>query len=185
MKTLETERLLLRGFEQTDLQDFYDYAKDPEVGPNAGWPAHQSIAQTQEILDRFIVGDNVWAITEKESGRVVGSLGLHKDEKRDNAKIRMIGYALGRAWWGRGYMTEAVGRVLKYLFEEEGVIMVTVYHYSFNLRSRSVIEKCGFKYEGTLRMGSTLYDGRVLDDACYSLTREEYFKGAGKREAKG
>lgn len=182
MKTLESQRLLLRGFELSDLKDVFDYAKDPEVGPNAGWPPHESIQHTRDILDRFILGDNVWALIEKASGRVVGSLGLHKDEKRDNAKIRMIGYALGRAWWGRGYMTEAVKRVLAHLFEEEGLMMVTVYHYSFNQRSRRVIEKCGFQCEGTLRMASTLYDGRVLDDVCYSLTREEYFGGAEQDE---
>ncbi len=177
MKRLITERLILRPFEEGDLADFHAYAKDPEVGPSAGWPPHETLTQTKEVLTRFMAGDTVWAIQEKATGCLMGSLGLHKDEKRDgHEKIRMIGYALGRAWWGRGYMTEAVTRVLKHLFEEEGMELVTVYHYDFNLRSRRVIEKCGFVYEGTLRRASTHYDGRMLDDRCYSMTREEYFR---------
>ncbi len=176
MKTLETERLILRPFEEKYLHDFHAYAKDPAVGPKAGWPPHETMAQTKEVLIRFMADDNEWAIQEKASRRVVGSLGLHRDERRDRSEtIRMIGYALGKDWWGRGYMTEAVRRVLKHLFEEKDLELVTVYHFSENLRSQRVIEKCGFRYEGTLRMASRLYDGTVLDDKCYSMTKEEYY----------
>ena len=175
MKRLTTERLILRLFEDKDLQDFNDYARDPAVGPNSGWPPHETVAQTKEVLIRFMAEDNVWAIEEKASRKVIGSVGLHRDERRDRSDtVRMIGYALGRPWWGRGYMTEAVQRVMKYLFEEMGLEMVTVYHFTDNLRSQRVIEKCDFRYEGTLRMASRLYDGRVLDDKCYSMTREEF-----------
>ncbi len=97
MKVLDTERLVLRPFEQEDLQDFHDYSKDPQVGPSAGWPPHETIAQTKEVLIRFMAEGSVWALEEKASRKVIGSLGLHKDERRDgNDAIRMIGYALGR-----------------------------------------------------------------------------------------
>ena len=71
-------------------------------------------------------------------------------------------------------MTEAVKAALKFGFEELGLKMITIYHFDYNRRSRRVIEKCGFKYEGTLRGGSKIYDGRVYDSFCYSMTREEY-----------
>jgi len=178
MKTLETEKLILRPFEEKDLQDFHAYSKNPEVGPNAGWPPHETMAQTKEVLIRFMAEDSVWAMEEKASGKVIGSVGLHRDERRDRSDaIRMIGYALGKSWWGKGYMTEAVRRVLKYLFEETRLELVTVYHFTKNQRSQRVIEKCGFRYEGTLRMASKLYDGQVLDDKCYSMTKEEYYEG--------
>ena len=181
MKNLETHRLWLRPFEDADLFDFHTYARDGEVGPSAGWPPHETLAQTREVLLRFITGDNVWAIVDKDSGKVIGSVGLHKDQKRDSSdKMRMIGYALGKAWWGRGYMTEAVERVLQYLFLEEGLELVSVCHYPENMRSKRVIEKCGFVYEGTLRKASLLYDGRLLDDVCYSITREEYLHRNGR-----
>ena len=178
MKVLETQRLTLRPFGESDLSDFFYYAKDPQVGPNAGWPPHETHAQTKEVILRFMAEDNVWALEEKASRRVIGSLGVHRDGRRDRSDaIRMIGYALGRDWWGKGYMTEAVRRVLKHLFEEKELEMVTVYHFACNRRSQRVIEKCGFHKEGVLRLASRLYDGRVLDDVCYSMTREEFAKG--------
>jgi putative acetyltransferase len=178
MKTLETERLILRPFEEKDLHDFHFYSKDPAVGPSAGWPPHETMAQTREVLLRFMSEDSVWAMEDKTSHKIIGSVGLHRDERRDRSEtIRMIGYALGKNWWGKGYMTEAVKRVIKHLFEEKGLDLITVYHFSQNLRSQRVIEKCGFRYEGTLRMASRLYDGQVLDDKCYSMTKEEYFSG--------
>ena len=71
-------------------------------------------------------------------------------------------------------MTEAVKRVLQYAFEDLELDLVSVFHYPSNRRSQRVIEKCGFKYEGTLRLSSTLFNGSVHDDVCYSITREEY-----------
>lgn len=87
----------------------------------------------------------------------------------------MIGYALSEAYWGKGYATEAVKKVIQYGFEELGLEIISVYHYPHNKRSQRVIEKCGFKYEGTLRKSSVLYDGSIYDDVCYSITKEEYY----------
>ena len=52
--------------------------------------------------------------------------------------------------------------------------VLSVIHYTFNTRSKRVIEKCGFKYEGTIRNAKELYDGRIVDEACYSILKEEY-----------
>lgn len=175
MKTLKTERLVLRDWRETDLEDFYEYAKNPNVGPNAGWRPHNDKAESLKILKEFIKNDDVWAVTEKPTGKAIGSLGLHKDGKRENDKARMIGYVLSEPYWGKGLMTEAVKRVLAYSFEELGLEIVTIFHFSFNQRSKRVIEKCGFNYEGTLRMAVRLFDGRVCDDVCYSITKDEYF----------
>ena len=87
----------------------------------------------------------------------------------------MLGYVLAEPYWGRGLMTEAVKGMIKYAFEELNIDLLSVYHYPHNERSKRVIEKCGFHYEGTLRRASTIYNGRVFDDVCYSLTKEEYY----------
>ena len=100
MKTLETERLILRGFEESDLDDLFEYAQSPDVGPNAGWPAHKTKEDSLNILKMFIEKDDVWAIVEKKSNKVIGSYGLHKDLKRDNEKSKMIGYVLSDKFWG-------------------------------------------------------------------------------------
>ncbi|MCQ2447144.1 MAG: GNAT family N-acetyltransferase, partial [Clostridia bacterium] len=75
---IETERLTLRPFRQSDLDDFFAYASVEGVGEAAGWPHHTSKEISQMVLDDFINEKNILAVVYKASGRVVGSLGLHK-----------------------------------------------------------------------------------------------------------
>lgn len=173
---METERLYIRRFVEKDLHDFYAYASDPMVGPSAGWKPHESLEESEEILNGFIKSADIFAMEHKKEGKIIGSLGLHEDRKRDFKGARMIGYAMGKDYWGQGLMTEAVNALLKYAFDQLNMDIISAYHYPFNLRSKRVLLKAGFSLEGTLRMASTLYDGQVVDDVCYALTREEFEK---------
>jgi [ribosomal protein S5]-alanine N-acetyltransferase len=176
MVTLETERLILRSWNLDDAEDFYEYAKNPDVGPNAGWKPHDSKEESMSILKNFIEKDEVWAIVCKENNKVIGSLGLHNDGKRDkDINAKMVGYVLSKDYWGKGLMTEAVKRVIQFAFEDVKVDLLSCYHFSFNVRSKRVILKCGFKYEGTLRLSYKLFDGTTYDDCCYSISHEDYF----------
>lgn len=180
MKVLETERMILRPWKTEDLDDFYEYARNPEIGPNAGWAPHKDKEESLKILQSFIKGDEVRAIVYKGNGKVIGSIGVHRDYKRqEDIKAKMIGYVLSQDYWRMGLMTEAVKEVIRYLFEEVKLDIISIYHYPFNIRSKRVIEKCGFKYEGTLRMASKIYNGNVYDDVCYSITKEDYFNKKG------
>ncbi len=176
MKTLETNRILLRPFKVTDLEDFYEYAKNSKVGPNAGWPPHASREDSRKILTSFIESDEVWAVVLKENKKVIGSVGIHKDQLRTATDVRMIGYVLSEDYWGRGIMTEAARAAIGYAFETTDITLLTVHHYIHNQRSRRVIEKLGFQYEGTLRHCSRIFDGSIHDLSCYSMTREEWEK---------
>ncbi|SFC42197.1 GNAT family N-acetyltransferase [Clostridium uliginosum] len=175
MKVLETERLILRPWTIDDLEDFYEYAKNPNIGPNAGWEPHSNKEDSKKILELFIEKDETWAIVYKENDKVIGSIGLHTDEKRNGINSNMLGYVLSEEYWGKGIMTEAVKCVIKYAFEEIKLDILSVCHYTFNNRSKRVIEKCGFKYEGTIRCAKKLYDTRIVDEVCYSILKEEYF----------
>lgn len=174
MKTLETNRLILRSFVEEDLDDLFEYAQSPNVGPNAGWPPHKTKEDSLKILKMFIEQDEVWAIVEKKSNKVIGSYGLHSDTKRNNDKSKMIGYVLSDKFWGNGYVPEATKRVLEYAFDELDLNIISVYHFPFNERSKRVIEKSGFKFEGVLRLASTLPNGEIVDHVCYSMTKEEF-----------
>lgn len=176
MRTIETKRLLLRPFIESDLEDFYYYAKNPNVGPNAGWKPHENIEETKNLLNEFMNGDEVLAIVWKEDMKVIGSLGLHNDRLRSADNVKMLGYVLSEEYWGRGITTEASKAILKYAFTELELSMVTVNHYTFNETSKRVIEKCGFIYEGTLRHCIKIYNGNTYDLACYSMTKEEWEK---------
>lgn len=181
METLETDRLILRPWRESDLEDLYEYAKDPEVGPNAGWKPHGNREETRKILHSFEKDGEVWAIALRETGKVIGSLGLHPDRLRHEGMGpgREAGYVLSHAYWGRGLMTEAVRRAVSFAFGGMDLEFLSVAHFPWNRRSKRVIEKCGFRYEKYLKQSYSDYAGTRQDEVCYLLTREEYF--AAKR----
>ena len=164
-KVIETERLILRAFRESDLADFYEYASVKGVGEMAGWKHHKSIGESAEILDMFINEDKTFAICLKESGKVIGSLGIEKyglEEKLtefDGYLGREIGFVLSRDYWGKGLMPEAVGAVMAYLFDELNFDFLLCGYYNFNAQSKRVQEKCGFvpyrKLAMDTRMGTT------------------------------
>ena len=157
-KIIETERLVLRPFKWDDLDDFFTYASVEGVGEMAGWPHHENKDKSKEILTRFIDEDKTFALCLKESGRVVGSLGVEfygaedKLTEFDGYKGREIGYVLARDQWGKGLMAEAVKAVINYLFDEKDLDFLTCGYYDFNNQSRRVQEKCGFKPYRKLNM---------------------------------
>jgi [ribosomal protein S5]-alanine N-acetyltransferase len=174
MKTLETERLILRGWQLDDLDDLYEYAKNPNVGTMAGWEPHSSKDISLNVLKSFIEQDNRWAIVLKENEKVIGSLRIHPDENRGKYYAKYLNYELSADYWDQGYMTEAVKRVIKYAFEEMNIDLLTVFHSPDNVRSKRVIEKCGFQYEVTIKNGHKKFDGQMLDSVCYSIIKSDY-----------
>jgi len=145
---IETDRLILRPWQQSDLHDLYEYASVPGVGENAGWNHHQSLEESQRILGFFINGKKTFALELKENSKVIGSLGLEpRDEDAGlSAELlgREIGYVLSKDYWGRGLMPEAVKAVIDYCFNVLDYDYLTCGHFDHNDRSRRVVEKCGF-----------------------------------------
>lgn len=86
----------------------------------------------------------------------------------------MIGYAIGQEYWGNGFTTEAARALLNFAFKELKLDLVSAYCYPYNERSKGVLKKCGFNYEGRLRLAEKRYDGEVLDNECYALLAEEF-----------
>lgn len=171
---LRTERLVLRTFDPNDAVDVYAYAHSDRVGPMAGWAPHKCLDDSRRVVEGFIAAGDVWAVVDKASGHVIGTVGLHKDPYRPLEGCRRLGYVLGETHWGKGYATEACRAALRYAFEELGCPVVSVAHYPINQRSRRVIKKLGFTCEGTLRRTTLLYDGTYADSIVYSLFKEEY-----------
>ena len=147
---IETPRLILRPWQESDLADFYEYAKVDGVGQMAGWLPHESIDVSRMILRSFINHKKTFALELKESGKVIGSLGL--EERDENVDVmpgtmgREIGYVLSKDYWGRGLMPEAVKAVIDYCFTQLDFDWLTCGHFLWNDQSRRVVEKCGFQY---------------------------------------
>lgn len=149
--TIETERLILRPWKQTDLDDFFEYASVDGVGEMAGWKHHENKEKSQSILDLFINDDRTFTIVLKDNNKVIGSLGV---EKYGMEKVlseffdyqgREIGFVLSKDYWGKGLMPEAVKAVIDYLFNVANLDFLTCGYYEFNNQSKKVQEKCGFK----------------------------------------
>lgn len=171
---LETERLVLRRWEKKDAVQLYEYARNPHVGLPAGWKPHDSVRESRMIIDRLFRTNVTWALVDRVTGRVIGSIGLEPDKFRTNIRSRELGYSLAEEYWGRGLMTEAARRVIRYSFEEMKLEALMIRTGSGNHRSQSVIGKCGFAFEGTLHRASRIFDGTVRDARVYSMLREEY-----------
>ena len=154
-KMIETQRLVLRPFGKTDLEDFYEYASVEGTGEMAGWHHHENREKSSQILDLFITEDKTFAVCLKESGKVIGSLGVEKygmEDKLtefDGYRGREIGYVLSKDYWGKGLMTEAGREVLRHAFEDLGMKRVWAGYYDGNLRSKRVQEKLGMIYHHT------------------------------------
>lgn len=169
---IETERLLLRPFRESDAEAFFKCCQNPNIGNNAGWKPHDSLEESQEILRSvFISQSGIWAIILKEDRRLIGSVGIIPDSKRENPQARMLGYWLDESHWGKGYMTEAVQSVLDYGFNTLQLSLITANCYPHNERSQQVLKRHGFIYEGTLHQAELTYDGHLYDHQCYYLTK--------------
>ena len=148
---IETPRLILREWNLSDLDDFYEYASVPEVGPMAGWPPHENKEKSLEILNRFITGKKTFALVYKENNKTIGSLGVEEyglEEKLSeffSYQGRAIGYVLSKDYWGRGLMPEALQAVINYLFNDLNLDFLLCGRFDFNLQSARVQEKCGFR----------------------------------------
>ena len=147
---IETDRLIIRAWQKTDLIDFYEYARVDGVGQRCGWLPHESIEEASRILDMFIAEKKTFALELKENGKVVGSVGLEVRETDlqldESFAGREIGYVLNKDYWGRGLMPEAVKAVINCCFRELGFDWLTCGHFVWNDQSRRVVEKCGFRY---------------------------------------
>ena len=147
---LKTERLLLRPWEISDAEELFKYAKDPAVGPIAGWQIHTSVQNSREVIEKYLSAPETYAIVLKETGLPVGSIGLMfagatvLTEKPDECEL---GYWIGVPYWGRGLVPEAVREVLRHAFDDLGVTKVWCGYYDGNLKSMRVQEKCGFTFE--------------------------------------
>ena len=145
----ETERLILRPWEDSDAQSLYEYARDPDIGLPAGWPPHQSVEESLNIIRTVFSCPENYAVCDKDSNRAIGAIALklngHTDmtERDDECEL---GYWLGKPCWGRGYIPEAAAELLRHAFEDLGMTAVWCGYYDGNEKSRRVQEKLGFVY---------------------------------------
>jgi ribosomal-protein-alanine N-acetyltransferase len=173
---LVTKRLVLRKITKKDVPDIFAYASDPEVTRYLRWGPHQSLMETENyvnvVLDQYHEGrDGPWAIEHQRQQKVLGHIHL-MDIEVQHRKAR-VGFVLSKSYWNRGIMTEALGKVLDYSFEELGLNRLEGLCASPNRAAIQVLGKVGMRVEGQLRE-YLFQKGSYLDFVICSLLRVEF-----------
>lgn len=152
LTTIRTQRLILRHWRATDAESLYKYAKDPDIGPIAGWQPHQSTEESLFIIQNVLNGSECYAICEKENDIAIGAIELRLNghtDMTDRDDECELGYWLGKPFWGRGYVPEAARAILGHAFTDLGMTTVWCGYYDGNSKSKRVQEKLGFVYHHT------------------------------------
>ncbi len=174
MTQLETSRLILRPWCDSDAQALYRWARDPEVGPSAGWAPHTSVENSREIIRTVLSEEGTFAVLLKGGdGGPIGSVGVFPTAIPVGKGEPEIGYWIAHPYWGQGLIPEAVEELLLWQFQEMGVQRVWCAHSPENEKSRRVQEKCGFRHVcDTPR--SPWPDGTERPGVCQAITRQEW-----------
>lgn len=175
---IETERLILRPWQEQDAEDLYTYASDPEVGPPAGWPPHTSVENSREIIKNVLSKPETYAVCLKD-GTPVGSIGLHLNGSTDMTERDdecELGYWIGKPYWGQELIPEASRALLRYAFEELDMRAVWCGYYDGNEKSRRVQTKLGFVYQHKTEGLEVSLMHEIRTGHCNLMTKERWQK---------
>lgn len=157
-----TERLILRPITEADAPDVFEWVSDPAANKFMPYPLYQNIDQVKEWIGQIKDEDNLFGFVLKDTEKVIGS-GSVKFKSEENAYE--LGYNLNRAFWNRGFATEASKAVIKWAYENMGAREFVARHANANLASGNVIRKCGFAFE---RYGQySKFDNSEIFEASY------------------
>ncbi|MGM9804914.1 MAG: GNAT family N-acetyltransferase [Candidatus Aphodosoma sp.] len=174
---IETERLILRPWQESEAGILYKYASDPDIGPIAGWPPHTSVENSLEIIRTVFSAPETYAVVLKETSEPVGCCGIMFANSLHSANMKEseaeIGYWIGKPYWGQELIPEAVKALLARCFNELKLDAVWCGYYEGNIKSKRVCKKTGFKYHHTDNdVISPLGDKRT--EHFYVMTKDDY-----------
>jgi [ribosomal protein S5]-alanine N-acetyltransferase len=173
---LETPRTILRKINVNDIQDIFVYCSDEEVSKHTTWDVHKKIEDTDGFVNFVIDRYNncqlsPWGIQDKITGKIIGTCDFVKWDI-DNCRAE-IGYALSRKYWGQGYMTECVKKLIEFGFKNMNLIRIEARCVLDNIGSSKVMERSGMKFEGILRK-HIFNKGKFQDVKIYSIIDEDF-----------
>ncbi|WEV58165.1 GNAT family N-acetyltransferase [Ligilactobacillus acidipiscis] len=157
---------------------FNNWASDARVTKYLSWSPHNSLATTEKGLlkrQNNYVHNNYydWGIVIKKSAELIGTITVVGQQPA--IKSMKIGYCIGYNWWGNNYATEALQKIIFYLFNTTNVNRIEATHDARNAASGKVMQKSGMSYEGTLRQAGKNNLG-LCDEKSYSILRKEYYQ---------
>ena len=190
--TLSTPRLILRPWRENDAEALYRFARDPLVGPAAGWPPHTGVENSREIIRGVLSARETYAMVLRydtadtvsgdiiPAGSPVGSIGIMFKGSGSYPSMTdseaEIGYWVGLPLWGRGLVPEAVRAIQARCFGVLGLYGLWCGYYEGNEKSRRVQEKCGFVPRCSMDIAPHPLNGATKEFFTY-LSREEWAAG--------
>ncbi|MCR5041773.1 MAG: GNAT family N-acetyltransferase [Clostridia bacterium] len=178
---LETQRLILRPWLESDAEECYIYASDPRVGPSAGWPAHTSADESRRIIKTVLSSPETYAVVLKETGLPIGSAGLHfHSDLAEGDDEAELGYWIGIPYWGRGFAPEASRELLRRAFEDLKLERVWCGYYDGNEKSRRVQQKLGFRHQWSSDVVPVPQLGVTRKGHVNLMTKEDWLRLNGK-----
>ncbi|NLC40129.1 MAG: GNAT family N-acetyltransferase [Clostridiaceae bacterium] len=177
--TLETDRLILRSWQETDAEALYKYASHPDLGPIAGWLPHTSPENSKEIIRDMLSAPLTFAVVLKESTLPIGSISLMTGDATDLTDLDNeceLGYWLGRPYWGQGLIPEAAKRLIRYGFDVLNMQKIWSAYYDGNEKSKRVQGKCGFSYHHTAENIVVPLMGEIRTGHVNCLSQDEWKK---------
>ncbi len=160
---METDRIILRPWRDSDAAALYKWASDPDVGPRAGWAPHKTLEESLDVI-RTVFKDatNTWAIELKKTGEAIGAMGYGpscdcKLPAREGEPL--AGYWVAKPYWNRGICTEALKLMIEHIRLTTDIKSLISGHFVDNPASGRVMEKCGFVPTGETVIDETQYQG--------------------------
>ena len=173
---LRTERLVLRPLRQEDADALHPMYSDAEANTYGSHPATRTVAESHERVAKALADTawRAWAITLKGDDTALGKvvIGTVASYEKRQGKVTEIGYILSRAYWGHGYVTEAVTALIDQLFAE-GQRRVFADTDPDNLASIAVLKRLGFRLEATLRAEWETHIG-IRDSLIWGMLEDEW-----------
>lgn len=160
---MQSNRILLRSWQESDAEALYKYASDPDIGERAGWSPHKSVEESLEVIRTVFNNPTTWAIILKETNEAIGAMGYMPDCPL-NLPARpgepLVGYWVGKPYWNKGICTEALQLLLDHIRKETTYASLICSHFVNNPASGRVMEKCGFVPTGDVAIDETLNSGK-------------------------
>lgn len=148
---LKTDNLCLRHWKESDAESLYCLARNPNIGPIAGWAPHESVEYSSYIIKTIFVREECYAITK--GNIVIGSIELLIHPNGNHwwgEGSAELGYWIGEEYQGKGYATEASRVLIKRAFDDLNIERIYASYKCENMASKRVLEKLGFRYYGEL-----------------------------------
>ena len=175
---IATDRLIIRTPDERNIHDIFVLMSDLEIAASTGFRPMSTLSEAEGKIRREMDGGRMFCVSEKnhpERNIGVFEITPHRTNTESGEKCNYeICYFLHKEARGKGYMTEVVERMKRYLFNERKADSLTIAVLPRNDASRRVALKSGFTYEGLDRKCGTNYLDEVVDLEYYTLYKEEY-----------